>query len=981
MSRVGLAVLLLVGVIAQAAVQPDVAEAEVAPASTVTMNAANPTSGPAGRSVTLSAPAGTFDAGSPVTFSFASTGLTSSPSPCTARASNPNIGSVSCSVELPDWAGFGSSTGAKTIDVSGTKSTAAVTGTVTYTVVSPTTTAQSGPKGATVTVAGSGFALSQTVAITLGGDPVTTCSTTSAGALTGCSVTIASVGSTGARSYTVTDAKGNFATWTYTVAAPTATASPVSGPPGATVTIGGSGFLNADGNSVIVYGTDGTTALTTCSVRTSGSPGAIANGCTVTVPVGATPGLVGYPVTDSYGNTATAAFTIESPPAVTQVTIDATASSPAVPVVGGVYPGTVITVDGSSFSAANVVATTGSGGSRVAWGDCVATGSGSEWAFDDCALTVPTNFPAGSVSITFTSGSGGSAKSATATLLVLAPSAPSDPGTPDSTSPRTTARRGFVQFAWDASSTDVPAGVAVDSDPKYDDRGYEIRVRYNGGGQARLVRERLVSDVDDPDGLFTFSGGRYAYDFYPSADRVGSVLCMSVRTFVIVNGVKSFSPAAGFPASGKVTDAAVIDRLCGEPSGRDFNVTVECDDRVEPGAAIEDRFFLREVITCTAVVQDQGKANAIQPIGTIVWGRDEEESGTAVGSFRATVAPESEGWVAAGPVTTAASDGLRTFSGAISCTLEPIAPTGGGRLRSACSVDYRGDIVGWHGVDAVFFPKPDDPAWSALNRTFDPTPGDPDSGDEVDCWDDVAEVPVDIVEQPLCALFANAFFANLVEGEDGYVDVGFPLGETETNVGYDYRLELAEKLATAAPITGVKAGGAVPFIFRVTDAHGVPVTTLPSVIVHEITWSGDRSTGTLVCPVDGPSDDDLRNISARAYFSGRSGLQNLGDGWYQVNVKTSKTAPGECFRASYALNLSDASTHHAVRYPRVDLYPWDPEILLGAPMVQLVEDRWLPLDGESGPAYLPRWNFQHVQFVASGEVRGGRPVRPGTTNR
>ncbi len=86
----------------------------------------------------------------------------------------------------------------------------------------------------------------------------------------------------------------------------------------------------------------------------------------------------------------------------------------------------------------------------------------------------------------------------------------------------------------------------------------------------------------------------------------------------------------------------------------------------------------------------------------------------------------------------------------------------------------------------------------------------------------------------------------------------------------------------------IKAGAAVPLKWRLTDANGVPVTNLASasVTVHGITCDA------------GTTEDQLNETVA-----GSSGLQNLGDGYYQLNWKTPKSYAASCKRLQ--LDLGD----------------------------------------------------------------------------
>jgi hypothetical protein len=76
-----------------------------------------------------------------------------------------------------------------------------------------------------------------------------------------------------------------------------------------------------------------------------------------------------------------------------------------------------------------------------------------------------------------------------------------------------------------------------------------------------------------------------------------------------------------------------------------------------------------------------------------------------------------------------------------------------------------------------------------------------------------------------------------------------------------------------------KAGQAVPLKWRITDANGNPVTNLANVSVTAVSLS---------CP-SAPTTDAIEE-----YATSNSGLQNLGDGYYQWNWKTPKGYAGLC---------------------------------------------------------------------------------------
>lgn len=80
-------------------------------------------------------------------------------------------------------------------------------------------------------------------------------------------------------------------------------------------------------------------------------------------------------------------------------------------------------------------------------------------------------------------------------------------------------------------------------------------------------------------------------------------------------------------------------------------------------------------------------------------------------------------------------------------------------------------------------------------------------------------------------------------------------------------------------VNSVKAGRAVPLKWHVSDAAGAPVTTLTSATV---------TVQHLACGL-GTTVDEIEQT-----FAGGSGLQNLGNGDYQLNWKTSGAFAGSC---------------------------------------------------------------------------------------
>jgi hypothetical protein len=89
------------------------------------------------------------------------------------------------------------------------------------------------------------------------------------------------------------------------------------------------------------------------------------------------------------------------------------------------------------------------------------------------------------------------------------------------------------------------------------------------------------------------------------------------------------------------------------------------------------------------------------------------------------------------------------------------------------------------------------------------------------------------------------------------------------------------------------AGRAIPLKWRLTDASGNPVTDLANASVTTVMLN----CGTLTEGLD----------AIEEYAAGASGLQNLGDGFYQINWKSPTTYSGTCRRLR--LDLGEGAYH------------------------------------------------------------------------
>ncbi len=119
-------------------------------------------------------------------------------------------------------------------------------------------------------------------------------------------------------------------------------------------------------------------------------------------------------------------------------------------------------------------------------------------------------------------------------------------------------------------------------------------------------------------------------------------------------------------------------------------------------------------------------------------------------------------------------------------------------------------------------------------------------------------------------------------------------GQTKTVAAWDC-VGFSAPVDNPDTVNLVKAGQAVPFKWRLLDANGNPVTTLASATLTAVSLS---------CSL-GTTADLLEEVAA-----GGSGLQNLGDGYYQLNWKTPKTYADSC--KTLKLDLGDGVTHDAL---------------------------------------------------------------------
>jgi hypothetical protein len=105
------------------------------------------------------------------------------------------------------------------------------------------------------------------------------------------------------------------------------------------------------------------------------------------------------------------------------------------------------------------------------------------------------------------------------------------------------------------------------------------------------------------------------------------------------------------------------------------------------------------------------------------------------------------------------------------------------------------------------------------------------------------------------------------------------LAGTTTTVNTAVCVGFAQPIDNPAVLNRVKAGQAIPIKWRLVDSAGTPITNLSAAGV---------TVGTMSCP-SGTTTDQLEVVAAGSF-----GLQNLGNGYYQLNWKSPATYAGSC---------------------------------------------------------------------------------------
>jgi hypothetical protein len=113
-------------------------------------------------------------------------------------------------------------------------------------------------------------------------------------------------------------------------------------------------------------------------------------------------------------------------------------------------------------------------------------------------------------------------------------------------------------------------------------------------------------------------------------------------------------------------------------------------------------------------------------------------------------------------------------------------------------------------------------------------------------------------------------------------------------VAYDF-IGFTSPVDNNGVLNVARAGQALPLKWRLLDAGGNPVTTLGSVKI---------TAQNLTCDLGATADQ------VEEYAAGSSGLQNLGDGYYQFNWKTPSTYAKSC--KTMHLDLGEGATRTAL---------------------------------------------------------------------
>jgi hypothetical protein len=138
--------------------------------------------------------------------------------------------------------------------------------------------------------------------------------------------------------------------------------------------------------------------------------------------------------------------------------------------------------------------------------------------------------------------------------------------------------------------------------------------------------------------------------------------------------------------------------------------------------------------------------------------------------------------------------------------------------------------------------------------------------------------PFDISQASCDAVDTSSVGAKAVTCSASDIDGNTTTASATYNVVYDFA-GFFDPVDNLPKFNISNSGQAIPLKWRITDANGIHVTDLASVEV---------TTSNLACSLKKSSDP------VEEYATGSSGLQNLGDGYYQFNWATPKNYANSC---------------------------------------------------------------------------------------
>ncbi len=147
--------------------------------------------------------------------------------------------------------------------------------------------------------------------------------------------------------------------------------------------------------------------------------------------------------------------------------------------------------------------------------------------------------------------------------------------------------------------------------------------------------------------------------------------------------------------------------------------------------------------------------------------------------------------------------------------------------------------------------------------------------------------------------FASAYDIVVDAGRYAYVVDGYLVARVQKfEPPLKYIFEgFVNPVENAPVVNKAKAGQTIPVMWRLTDKNGLPVSDIASFVsLRSVSVSCGSFVGDPTSVIDEPA-------------TGSSGLQYMGDGWWQYNWKTSKAYSGQC--RVLKLSLNDNSGYSA----------------------------------------------------------------------